>query len=111
MIKIAFAVCIILLIFASIHLFIEKPSISPQIPTPSPSVSLTQSNSPTRSLDEVTRTREQVCNAGGGIWREFPTTCRDECGISVKNMNCGDAMTWGCDCGANACWNGTECVD
>ena len=49
-----------------------------------------------------------ACQAGGGTWTSFPNTCVDACGAGP---NCGAAITDGCDCGPNACWDGTTCVD
>jgi hypothetical protein len=51
---------------------------------------------------------ERLCSYGGGTWMELPTTCVDNCGMGA--MDCGEAYTYGCDCGQGRCWNGTACV-
>lgn len=45
------------------------------------------------------------CLITGGQWREFPNGCVDLCGAE----DCLQAFTYGCDCGADKCWNGTHC--
>jgi hypothetical protein len=49
----------------------------------------------------------QVCINGGGTWREdFSNTCVDTCEYARNpDMLCGQAITAGCDCGSNKCWN------
>lgn len=50
---------------------------------------------------------EETCVNAGGDWKLFTNTCVDRCGAGDV---CGDAMTMGCDCGPDACWNGKACV-
>src|SRR4030042_3914775 len=64
----------------------STPGISKPIPTISP--------------------EQEICLASGGTWREFPTSCADNC---VKN-SCMDVVTWACDCGVSQCWLGGNCV-
>ena len=47
------------------------------------------------------------CEKSGGIWKEFPDTCVDSCGYYRGNpsIGCGEALTDGCDCGTDKCWN------
>ncbi|MCC5815650.1 MAG: hypothetical protein JJT78_12910 [Leptospira sp.] len=50
------------------------------------------------------------CNTAGGTWRSFPNTCVDHCSILRNpNLNCGQAFTNGCDCGAERCWEEGTC--
>ncbi|MFW6282460.1 MAG: hypothetical protein ACOC1P_00200 [Minisyncoccales bacterium] len=51
-------------------------------------------------------TREDVCEAAGGEWREFSNACADKCNTSDV---CAQALTYSCDCGPNMCWNGLTC--
>lgn len=51
---------------------------------------------------------ERACVKAGGDWELFNTTCVDDCGMLERP--CGQALTWGCDCGPDACWDGTDCV-
>jgi hypothetical protein len=39
-------------------------------------------------------------------WRQFPNTCVDSCAYAADpGLLCGQAITWGCDCGPNGCWS------
>ncbi|MBU0647676.1 hypothetical protein KJ855_00675 [Patescibacteria group bacterium] len=49
------------------------------------------------------------CYIVGGNWRVFSNTCVDAC-TSEKYPVCGMAITAGCDCGPDKCWNGYMCV-
>lgn len=51
------------------------------------------------------------CEDAGGIWREFPNTCVDSCPLArnPEVILCGQAFTFGCDCGEDMCWNGESC--
>ncbi len=44
------------------------------------------------------------CFFSGGTWIYFSNTCVDNCGLP-ENPICGQAFTWGCDCGPLKCWN------
>ncbi|MBI1972516.1 hypothetical protein HYS50_00750 [Candidatus Woesearchaeota archaeon] len=49
---------------------------------------------------------EQLCAQAGGVWKEFPNGCVDSCELArIKNIACLQALTDGCDCGPNQCWN------
>lgn len=62
-------------------------------PTPSPNVA------------------QATCQASGGVWRQFGNSCIDSCGVADRvDVMCAQVMTYGCDCGANACWNGSSCT-
>ena len=50
---------------------------------------------------------QQKCIEAGGIWREFPNGCVDSC-FYVRNKHnvvCTQALTFGCDCGPQKCWD------
>lgn len=54
---------------------------------------------------------ETTCSSAGGEWREFTNGCVDSCELAANPLlACTMAMTMGCDCGADKCWNGTACV-
>ncbi|MGM5487621.1 MAG: hypothetical protein ACQESG_01600 [Nanobdellota archaeon] len=55
-------------------------------------------------------TPEEICQAEGGDWREFPNGCVDTCESQRENVACAQVMTEGCDCGPGMCWNGATCV-
>ena len=48
------------------------------------------------------------CEEAGGQWHLFPNTCAGTCGPSDRM--CGQALTWGCLCAGDSCWNGDSCV-
>ena len=52
------------------------------------------------------------CEKSQGIWREFGSGCVDNClkKIDPYNIVCTSALTYGCECGKNRCWNGEKCV-
>lgn len=54
---------------------------------------------------------EEICIGVGGSWSYFPNTCVDSCdkARSKEPVLCGQAFTWGCDCGPDKCWNGETC--
>jgi len=51
------------------------------------------------------------CKLEGGEIKRFGNTCVDSCSSqeSENVIVCGDAITWGCDCGEDKCWNGETC--
>ncbi|KKS97569.1 MAG: hypothetical protein UV73_C0007G0012 [Candidatus Gottesmanbacteria bacterium GW2011_GWA2_43_14] len=52
-----------------------------------------------------------ACENQGFKWEVFPNGCVDSCELAGDpKINCTQALTSGCDCGPNACWNGTTCV-
>ena len=69
-----------------------------------------QQAQPTQSHTNLSEdvSEEYICLGAGGTWRQFPNGCVDACGIGPETM-CTQAFTFGCDCGPNACWTGTEC--
>jgi len=52
-----------------------------------------------------------LCKSAGGEWKEFSNTCVDSCEYrrAEESMMCGMAMTYGCECGEDKCWNGESC--
>ncbi len=54
---------------------------------------------------------ELECGRIGGIWKEFSSGCVDSCfkERSEEPPICTTAMTFSCDCGPTACWNGETC--
>ncbi len=57
-------------------------------------------------------TSEQLmCENAGGSWEEFSDACADRCyRYRDSTIFCAQAITEGCDCGTNLCWNGTACI-
>lgn len=54
---------------------------------------------------------KEKCEQAGAEYRQFPNTCVDNCAY-IRNkgsMFCGQALTMGCDCGPDRCWNGEGC--
>jgi len=53
-----------------------------------------------------------ACEKSQGVWREFGSGCVDNClkKIDPYNIVCTSALTYGCECGKNRCWNGETCV-
>ena len=50
------------------------------------------------------------CVEAGGTWKQFPNTCVDSCNLARNpGVVCGQALTEGCECGQNMCWNGYTC--
>ena len=50
------------------------------------------------------------CVKSGGEWTTLLTTCVDWCSfIRGETPVCGQAFTWGCDCGPDECWDGESC--
>ena len=70
--------------------------------------------SKTNYLDDsyrgIKQTKE-LCLSGGADFKFFNTGCHDECYItrSKKPISCTQALSSGCDCGPEKCWNGTSC--
>jgi hypothetical protein len=52
------------------------------------------------------------CQALKGVWREFGNGCVDRCKAKMNPMMlCSMAITYGCDCGKDRCWDGKQCVN
>lgn len=56
---------------------------------------------------------QELCAQAGGEWKEFSNGCVDSCDYirNVDNTECTAALTYGCDCGEDQCWNGSSCED
>ncbi|MDD5178501.1 MAG: excalibur calcium-binding domain-containing protein [Candidatus Nanoarchaeia archaeon] len=53
---------------------------------------------------------EERCINAGGEWLYFSSGCADSCGSQRReDVVCTTAMTWGCECGGDKCWNGYGC--
>lgn len=76
---------------------VESPIIATQVcdqvPTPTPSSA-------------------QRCSSQGGNWREFSDGCADSCekARDPYGIMCTQAITLGCDCGPDKCWDGQQCA-
>ncbi len=53
-------------------------------------------------------TIEEACETAGGEWIEFTDACVDNC---YTQDACAQALTYGCDCGEDMCWNGLDCQE
>ncbi len=60
---------------------------------------------------DIRRTPKERCADAGGEWTQFPNTCVDLCEYERNpgEIICGQALTMGCECGADSCWNGITC--
>ncbi len=55
-----------------------------------------------------------ICEKNSGKWMEFPNGCVDSCGSKIdKKSLCTQALTFGCKCGENKCWDNQKksCLD
>ncbi|MFH1510885.1 MAG: hypothetical protein ABIF10_04275 [Candidatus Woesearchaeota archaeon] len=54
----------------------------------------------------------EACSPSGGVWRQFTDGCVDSCYLEEHQDHraCTLALTYGCDCGPEKCWNGERCV-
>ena len=54
---------------------------------------------------------QEKCIQQGGEWDQFPNTCTDSCQYrrNPQDTVCGQALTMGCECGEDQCWNGNSC--
>lgn len=54
---------------------------------------------------------DEICIEEGGTWTYFGDTCGDSCtrARATEPVICGQAFTWGCNCGPEMCWNGESC--
>lgn len=60
---------------------------------------------------QVRESKQQQCREEGGEWRQFPNGCVDSCNYARNpDVICTQALTMGCDCGPEQCWNGAACV-
>jgi len=81
------------------------PSDTPA-PIPSGSPTPTPSATPTPTISA-----QQACIDTGFTWKSFPDSCVDSCDLLASNRpSCLQEFTYGCDCLANRCWNGSRCV-
>lgn len=52
-----------------------------------------------------------ICEENFGVWREFGNGCVDRCEVKFNKFRiCTMALTYGCDCGVDRCWQGDKCV-
>ena len=50
---------------------------------------------------------ELDCTESGGKWRMFSDTCADNCD---QTISCEKERVYSCDCGNQACWDGSVCM-
>jgi hypothetical protein len=50
---------------------------------------------------------EAVCNIAGGFWGGVHG-CDNYC--SKEGRECPDKIIFGCECGLDKCWTGSQCV-
>ncbi|MBU6339686.1 MAG: hypothetical protein KGQ36_06950 [Rickettsiales bacterium] len=67
------------------------------------------------SLAQVVRSttfdEREMCEKGGGVWRQFGNGCVDSCRSQLDRFSmCTMALTYGCDCGSNGCFDNDKCV-
>ena len=61
--------------------------------------------------DIISSNEELECMGVGGEWKTFTNGCVDSClkERSEEPVFCTQALTDGCDCGSDRCWNGKSC--
>jgi hypothetical protein len=66
---------------------------------------------PVTKNPDILDNSELECSRVGGTWEFFGNGCVDSCfkERSEEPPICTDAMTYGCDCGPDRCWNGETC--
>jgi len=66
-----------------------------------------------RDLWEDPRYQCTRTGGAGGEWKEFSNGCVDSCDLArnPEIISCTQALTNGCDCGPDRCWNGESCED
>jgi len=52
---------------------------------------------------------KEMCANSAGEWKTLTNTCADFCYFERYGELCGEALTDGCDCGPDMCWNGEAC--
>lgn len=63
--------------------------------------------------EDVTLTPELSCSNADGTWTTFNNGCADSCAYArtPEEIACTQAITDGCDCGEDKCWNGKSCEE
>ena len=57
----------------------------------------------------VNKEKKEVCEQKNGTWMEFKNGCVDNCSNKIARMSmCTEALTFGCKCGENKCWNNAQ---
>lgn len=57
--------------------------------------------------------KEALCKQNGGTWQQFSNGCADNCSSKIAKFSmCTTALTYGCKCGDNKCWDsmGNKCM-
>ena len=72
----------------------------------------------TPTADHATEQRDKeqkdTCEKQNGAWQQFANGCVDSCSSKITKMSmCTMALTFGCKCGENKCWDGTtsSCIE
>ena len=66
----------------------------------------------TRTEPQPPENPQQACEDAWGDWKQFQNTCVNSCAYRRGEVEvCGQALTMGCECGSNMCWNGNTCVE
>ncbi len=68
-----------------------------------------QWDDPKVDFSKVLGDTEKECARVGGQYGDLPSTCVDECSFEATRA-CGEAITKGCDCGPERCWNRGTCI-
>ncbi|MFW5876275.1 MAG: hypothetical protein ACOCXM_06025 [Myxococcota bacterium] len=86
----------------------HPPKTTPKPPPRSPVGPTPNRRPPSRPTSDP----QAACRDSGGRWRQFRNTCVDSCRLvrAVEPVACGMALTMGCDCGPDRCWDGSRCV-
>jgi hypothetical protein len=68
-----------------------------------------QWDDPKVDFSKVLTDTEKECARVGGQYTDLPSTCVDQCSYEATRV-CGEAITKGCDCGPDRCWNRGTCI-
>jgi len=63
--------------------------------------------------EEILENPQEECESVDGTWTEFSNGCVDSCDLArnPETILCTQALTDGCECGPDRCWNGESCED
>ncbi len=79
-------------------------------------------NTPDQAMNRSSyhKQTQELCENGGAEWTSFNSGCHDECFLERFDnekakkegkmpLMCTHALSTGCECGPDKCWNGTGC--
>ncbi|MCE3254930.1 MAG: hypothetical protein K0R25_424 [Rickettsiaceae bacterium] len=91
----------------------SAPTSNPGVASPTPPQT-PPLNSTDKIADEKTKIQKDLCQKQSGTWQEFKNGCVDSCSSKIsKSAICTMAVTWGCKCSQNKCWDEAQnsCIE